>query len=1253
MALALHLPLLSSSKDYTNDTAKHGFASIENTSSVTMYNSGGPIAGYMHLNSGAALTYNSNFPIDCSNICLSYWIRHNYTSTTSIVIVALPVNIGGFGAPVGTLQISISSAKVPVNTWTHIAMNVIHKPETATFYLEYYINGVYDSSKEADVTWTEFRFGHKYGKIKIGCEYAYDLADLRIYDNALSKYDIVELQKKELLHYSFESLPPYNEFVLGKAVSTNSNAVKNTYLNGFNVDMTFWYTTINPNITWKAGCTYTCYFSVSNANTSDGGIIESEIIIYYDDGSHVGSTKVEVARTAETQHYSIQITPKAGNVSSTELRLIRKNNNTSRVIANVFDIVICKGETADVYNGTQGIHYIHDESGNNCDAEIIEAIGLSKKAAIGTRSLCINGNGYAALPVEAKLTNRLTANVWAYMDTWANSEFRILSSTQSGGWSIACEASSSYKILFQCYDSGVGYKPALANKTFADLSSGWHMFTLVFDGSKVSGYLDGEFVAVSSTYSSGKISYNASNRILLGAEAAGTATGCDTGIPFFPGLIDDLKIYATALSAGDIKNLYTNKCTIGNNYDLHTGKLDETSISRNAESNISDVTTYNYIGSEQAVTLQPGTYFIECWGADGGAGLADGINVPASQGGYSCGTIQLDANTEFYLNIGGKGTIAANSDSFVQGGYNGGGSTYGASQNNNLYLAGSGGGATHIATQSGVLSSLELNKSAVKIVAGGAGGATFGTTFGSQGNGGLAGSGGGTTGGDAAEAPGISTKIAATGGTQTSGGIAGGNTNYTFGENGSFGQGGLYNGNADCGGGGGGGWYGGGSAAWMGGGGGSGYIGGVTDGITAQPSETGYVDNPDTSGNGYIRITYTQKVANIAETITTKSIINSDSFTENYYMNLEDGAVFLKIFSHNVSECDEYFTSADEAKFCLNKTNRFSRLKDIPSFISNDGKYEFVIRYPDEEIYEVLDYIESDGNAYIGTGWSMPSDGMVDCLFYKVDTMNNYLYGTKQNSASMIHNGLYGAGALEYNYETINYTSSQYISQTQRISGNTMTIQLNNATTTKTVGADTTGGLLYIFACQFNNGDIRPYGGRLRCYSFKLTSASSGVCCDFIPVRRKSDGAVGLFDKVYSSFHSNWGSGSFTPGQKIGSIKAPLYNRWIQTKNPFNTNDTSETAESMGYSAVHLDWTDNWYYGLGISSGGALFDAEQGHSHWWQSIGQYDSYEGGFPGPANRISKNVELFIRVDNTNYKQHASIHKNYINADEFNEW
>jgi hypothetical protein len=40
-----------------------------------------------------------------------------------------------------------------------------------------------------------------------------------------------------------------------------------------------------------------------------------------------------------------------------------------------------------------------------------------------------------------------------------------------------------------------------------------------------------------------------------------------------------------------------------------------------------------------------------------------------------------------------------------------------------------------------------------------------------------------------------------------------------------------------------------------GGGGGSGYIGGVTDGITAQPTETDFIPNPITTGDGFVRIT--------------------------------------------------------------------------------------------------------------------------------------------------------------------------------------------------------------------------------------------------------------------------------------------------------------------------------------------------------------------------------------------------------------
>jgi len=132
--------------------------------------------------------------------------------------------------------------------------------------------------------------------------------------------------------------------------------------------------------------------------------------------------------------------------------------------------------------------------------------------------------------------------------------------------------------------------------------------------------------------------------------------------------------------------------------------------------------TFNYTGAVQSITLDPGTYKLETWGAQGGT---DGGST-GGLGGYSIGTISLSAKTTLYIGVGGSGSLST-------GGYNGGGSGNG----NSNYGVG-GGGATHIATSTGLLSSLSGNKTSILLVAGGGGGGDDGVP---------AGAGGGISGG--------------------------------------------------------------------------------------------------------------------------------------------------------------------------------------------------------------------------------------------------------------------------------------------------------------------------------------------------------------------------------------------------------------------------------------------------------------------------------------------------------------------------
>ena len=275
---------------------------------------------------------------------------------------------------------------------------------------------------------------------------------------------------------------------------------------------------------------------------------------------------------------------------------------------------------------------------------------------------------------------------------------------------------------------------------------------------------------------------------------------------------------------------------------------------------------FDYSGSVTSISLSPGTYMLEAWGAQGGYGMNE--TYRGGYGGYSSGYITLDTNTTLYIAVGGQGGNGVSKvNTLNAGGFNGGGNTYGTTSK---YL-GSGGGATHIALSDGVLSSLSENIDDILIVAGGGGAGGYeSASYHSTG-----GDGGGYTGN-----AGISTNtsyVVGSGGTQTAGG-----TGLTAG---SFGQGGNATSDSI---GGGGGFYGGGVGRYSSGsGGGSGYIANTlltskvmycyecaesTDATTKTISTTNVSEEATSNyakkGNGFVRITSTSRTVKVIPRVT-------------------------------------------------------------------------------------------------------------------------------------------------------------------------------------------------------------------------------------------------------------------------------------------------------------------------------------------------------------------------------------------------
>lgn len=139
----------------------------------------------------------------------------------------------------------------------------------------------------------------------------------------------------------------------------------------------------------------------------------------------------------------------------------------------------------------------------------------------------------------------------------------------------------------------------------------------------------------------------------------------------------------------------------------------------------STIFNFDYTGAEQTFTVPvTGTYKLETWGAEGGTFKEE---YHGGYGGYSTGLIKLEKDQILNIVAGGKGKsgIAIISQNYGDAGYNGGGSRAGWTCENCDFGSSGGGGATHIATKSGLLSTLENDKSSILIVSGGGGGAGY------------------------------------------------------------------------------------------------------------------------------------------------------------------------------------------------------------------------------------------------------------------------------------------------------------------------------------------------------------------------------------------------------------------------------------------------------------------------------------------------------------------------------------------------
>ena len=525
-----------------------------------------------------------------------------------------------------TTTTSFTTPNVTFGQWFHIAC--VYKSGHCLIY----INGALHSDNATSLV-PNFSAVTKISLGGLPSAYKTDtyINDFRIYDHALSAKEVKEISKGLIMHLPLDN---------------NNAGMPNLLTNS--ADLTKWTKTSNTTVTWddskklykitysgtdttrygvyqdltiEANTTYTV--SATLEGTSCGIAFG-----FYD--SSVGWPTTVISLTGNGRK-SYTLTSGA-NSTKARVFLLTNASKSKEAWFRLPKLEKSNVETpwcpnsADTEYSSLGFNNstVYDTSGygNNGTMSSNKPTAVSGAPRYQSCMLFNGSNNYIACGRSSMVKDAITVNIWAYMDNWGSYKGRIGSCTEGGGWNFE-PGSSKMNFAMGTGVSSNTYKSVLSTQTLASLS-GWVMFTGTYDGFNTKIYINGVLSNTTAAYTTKTpIFYNPSNGLFIGAEAASSAS-VPTG-NYFNGKISDVRIYATALSAEDIMELYTSPVSVDNGGTIHAYGFTENDTANNV-SKQGIVST----GIDQAHYLVPNfseTGNLTGWTVGSGGALTNGVIV--------------------------------------------------------------------------------------------------------------------------------------------------------------------------------------------------------------------------------------------------------------------------------------------------------------------------------------------------------------------------------------------------------------------------------------------------------------------------------------------------------------------------------------------------------------------------------------------------------------------------------------------------
>ena len=433
-----------------------------------------------------------------------------------------------------------TSATVPMGKWSHVVFTY----EVKTNMGRVYFDGVQVLEKVFPKT-VAFRpyniiigqWAHTYLN---HYEFNGKINDVRIYDHVLSDKEIKEISKAKILHYTFDDFqePTENILIGGDIpITSSSYGIKD-------------YTFSKPMI---EGETYT----ISLKGTLGEG---KSYFGIYNSGDSVSLTTLSSANLDADGVYRKTFIGKVGTSANTYVRVYHMPSST--VVESTIEWVQIEKKnhatpfTPDIREGI-----VRDMSGYGNDGilELSTSPQWVEDSKIGNGAYKFNGN--SIITTKQLFTDNVnqchTVSAWVYPTSPSSSSNQQLVNFNSG-----------YRLYHTANGRSLMYMNSGTNDHYVYGSTipanKWTMVTWVYDKANLicKVYYDGNLNASSSNFTSSDIPKGFSTSTIFGSN--------------FVGLIDDIRIYATALSDEDIKELYQTRASVDNKGNFYSNAFNET-----------------------------------------------------------------------------------------------------------------------------------------------------------------------------------------------------------------------------------------------------------------------------------------------------------------------------------------------------------------------------------------------------------------------------------------------------------------------------------------------------------------------------------------------------------------------------------------------------------------------------------------------------------------------------------------------------